>query len=131
MIGMMAIGAGAREESLRFIEQLGVRNILIDSRQAMSSGRTAAAAAIFSRTDRTRRPDSAGQYRRDRGSFRAPHACIRRACLPKPSRDVPELYGVRPSYAAIHSLQFAEGRFFDDSDDERSALSAFWAKRPK
>ena len=36
VIGMMAIGAGAREESLRFIEQLGVRNILIDSRPAMS-----------------------------------------------------------------------------------------------
>ena len=36
VIGMLSIGAGAREESLRFIEQLGVRNILIDSRQAMS-----------------------------------------------------------------------------------------------
>jgi putative ABC transport system permease protein len=44
------------------------------------------------------------------------------AALPKPSKDVPELYGVRPSYSAIHSLQFAEGRFFDDSDDDRSAL---------
>jgi len=44
------------------------------------------------------------------------------AALPKPSRDIPELYGVRPSYSAIHSLQFAEGRFFDDSDDDRSAL---------
>ena len=36
VIGMLAIGAGAREESLRFIEQLGVRNILVDSRPAMS-----------------------------------------------------------------------------------------------
>src|SRR5256885_10851311 len=36
VIGMMSIGGGAREESLRFIEQLGVRNILIDSRPAMS-----------------------------------------------------------------------------------------------
>jgi len=36
VIGMMSIGAGAREESLRFIEQLGVRNVLIDSRPAMS-----------------------------------------------------------------------------------------------
>ncbi len=36
VIGMLAIGAGAREESLRFIEQLGVRNILIDSRPATS-----------------------------------------------------------------------------------------------
>ncbi len=29
VIGMLAIGAGAKEESLRFIEQLGVRNLLI------------------------------------------------------------------------------------------------------
>jgi putative ABC transport system permease protein len=36
VIGMLAIGSGAKEESLRFIEQLGVRNILIDSRQATS-----------------------------------------------------------------------------------------------
>src|SRR5258707_2803658 len=36
VIGMLAIGAGAREESLRFIEQLGVRNVLIDSRPAAS-----------------------------------------------------------------------------------------------
>ena len=34
MIGMLAIGAGARQESLRFIEQMGVRNVLVDSRPA-------------------------------------------------------------------------------------------------
>jgi putative ABC transport system permease protein len=36
VIGMLGIGSGAKEESLRFIEQLGVRNILIDSRPATS-----------------------------------------------------------------------------------------------
>jgi len=36
VIGMLAIGSGAREESLRFIEQLGVRNILVESRPATS-----------------------------------------------------------------------------------------------
>src|ERR1700760_1145023 len=36
VIGMLAIGAGAREESLRFIEQLGVRNVLVDSRPPAS-----------------------------------------------------------------------------------------------
>ena len=37
VIGMLAIGAGAREQSLQFIEQLGVRNILVDSRPALSA----------------------------------------------------------------------------------------------
>src|ERR1700727_942839 len=36
VIGMLAIGAGAREESLRFIEQLGARNVLVESRPAAS-----------------------------------------------------------------------------------------------
>src|SRR5579859_7381333 len=38
VIGMLAIGAGARDESLRFIEQLGVRNVLVESRPATSDG---------------------------------------------------------------------------------------------
>jgi putative ABC transport system permease protein len=41
--------------------------------------------------------------------------------LPKPPRDLPELYGVRPAYSVIHSLHLAEGSFFDDSDDAASA----------
>jgi putative ABC transport system permease protein len=121
VIGMMAIGAGAREESLRFIEQLGVRNILIDSRQAMSQEEL-----------QQRRRSSPGLSERDVRILQANIDSIdllsaRRtlhpsAALPKPSKDVPELYGVRPAYSAIHSLQFAEGRFFDNSDDDRSAL---------
>jgi len=121
VIGMMAIGAGAREESLRFIELLGVRNILIDSRHAMSQEEL-----------QQRRRSSPGLSERDVRILQANIDAIevlsaRRtlhpaAALPKPSRDIPELYGVRPSYSSIHSLQFAEGRFFDNSDDDRSAL---------
>src|SRR5258708_9403220 len=37
VIGMLSIGAGAREESLQFIEKLGVRNILVESRPATSA----------------------------------------------------------------------------------------------
>src|SRR5512142_2817918 len=36
VIGMLAIGAGARQESLRFIEELGVRNLLVRSRPSGS-----------------------------------------------------------------------------------------------
>jgi putative ABC transport system permease protein len=121
VIGMMAIGAGAKEESLRFIEQLGVRNILIDSRQAMSQEEF-----------QQRRRSSPGLSERDvrilQANIDAIEALSARktlhpaGVLPKPSRDIPELYGVRPSYTAIHSLQFAEGRFFDAADDDRSSL---------
>jgi putative ABC transport system permease protein len=121
VIGMMSIGAGAREESLRFIEQLGVRNILIDSRPAMSQEEF-----------QQRRRSSPGLTDRDVRILEASIDAIetmsaRRmlhpaSVLPKPSKAMPELFGVRPSYAVIHSLQFTEGRFFDDHDDDMSSL---------
>ncbi len=120
VIGMLAIGAGAREESLRFIEQLGVRNVLIDSRPAASDEEM-----------QQRRRSSQGLNDRDVRILKAniedlETMSARRSLhparvLPKPSREVPELYGVRPAYSIIHSLRLAEGRFFDESDDAGSA----------
>jgi putative ABC transport system permease protein len=120
VIGMLAIGAGAREESLRFIEQLGVRNVLIDSRPAASDSEM-----------QQRRRSSQGLNDRDVRILKANIESLetlsaRRSLhparvLPKPSREIPELYGVRPAYSIIHSLRLAEGRFFDESDDAASA----------
>jgi putative ABC transport system permease protein len=120
VIGMLAIGSGAKEESLRFIEQLGVRNVLIDSRPTTSQEEL-----------QQRRRSSPGLSRRDVRILRANVEALetlsaRRTLhpsrvLPKPARDIPELYGVNPSYSAIHSLRLAEGKFFDESDDAASA----------
>ncbi len=120
VIGMLAIGSGAKEESLRFIEQLGVRNVLIDSRPANSQEEF-----------QQRRRSSPGLSERDVRILQAnieglETMSARRTMhparvLPKPARDVPELYGVRPAYSVIHSFHLAEGKFFDDSDDAASA----------
>ena len=120
VIGMLAIGSGAREESLRFIEQLGVRNVLIDSRPAASQQEL-----------QERRRSSPGLSERDLRILRANIESLetmsaRRTLhparvLPKPARDIPELYGVDASYSVIHSLHLAEGKFFDDSDNAASA----------
>jgi putative ABC transport system permease protein len=120
VIGMLAIGSGAKEESLRFIEQLGVRNVLIDSRPASSQEEF-----------QQRRRSSPGLSERDVRILQAnieglETMSARRVLhparvLPKPSQDMPELYGVRPSYSVIHSLHLAEGAFFSESDDAASA----------
>jgi putative ABC transport system permease protein len=120
VIGMLAIGAGAREESLRFIEQLGVRNILIDSRPTMSRDEFL-----------QRRKSSQGLTDRDVRILRAnidaiemvsPRKTLHPASLlPKPSLDLPELFGVAPTYSVIHSLRIGEGRFFSDADEAASA----------
>jgi len=120
VIGMLAIGSGAREESLRFIEQLGVRNVLIDSRPAASQQEL-----------QERRRSSPGLSERDLRILKANIESLetmsaRRTLhpgrvLPKPAREAPELYGVDPSYSTIHSLRLAEGKFFDDGDNAASA----------
>ena len=119
VIGMLAIGAEAREESLRFIEQLGVRNILVDSRPTMSRDEFM-----------QRRKSSQGLSDRDVRILQAnieaidlvsPRKTMHPASvLPKPSLDLPELYGVAPAYSIIHSLHVVEGRFFDESDEAAS-----------
>ena len=120
VIGMLSIGAGAREESLRFIEQLGVRNVLIDSRPATNDQEL-----------QQRRRSSQGLTERDMRILEAnietlevlsPRKVLQPArALPKPSRDVPALYGVRSSYATIHNLQPVEGMFFNARHEAMSA----------
>jgi putative ABC transport system permease protein len=119
VIGMLAIGAGAREESLRFIEQLGVRNVLISSRPVSSEEEL-----------QQRRRASPGLTERDVRILQAniegletlsPRRTLRPArVLPKPARESPELIGVQPSYATIHNLRLVEGRFFTNEDEAAS-----------
>jgi len=95
VIGMLAIGAGAREESLAFIEQLGVRNVLVESIPAASVQEL-----------QQRRRSSPGLSERDVRILESnvesletlsPGArCIRARVLPKPSQSIPNVYGVRP-----------------------------------
>ena len=120
VIGMLAIGAGAREESLRFIEQLGVRNVLVDSRPATNDGEL-----------QQRRRSSQGLNERDVRILQAnidsldtlsPRRVLMPSrVLPKPAKQTPEVYGVRPTFSVIHNLQTGQGRFLTAEDDARSA----------
>jgi len=120
VITMLAIGAGAREQSLEFIERLGVRNILVDSRPMMS---------VEERQQRRRA--SPGLTERDVHILEAnldslevlsPRRYLHPArVLPKPSGAVPALLGVRASYQLIHNLHVNDGRFLTSADDDASA----------
>lgn len=120
VIGMLAIGAGAREQSLQFIERLGVRNILVDSRPVTSAEEL-----------QQRRRVSPGLTERDVRILEAnvdglevlsPRRFLHPArVLPKPAGALPELLGVRASYETIHNLRVNEGRFLTAADDETSS----------
>ncbi len=120
VIGMLSIGAGAREQSLQFIERLGVRNILVDSRPAATREEL-----------QQRRRVSPGLTERDVRILESnidaletlsPRRFLHPArVLPKPSGTMPEMFGVRASYEVIHDLHPIEGRFISNEDNEASA----------
>ena len=125
VIGMLAIGAGAREESLSFIERLGVRNVLVDSIPATSPEEIAAAAALVAGADRARCADSRGQYRAL--ELLSPRRTLHPArVLPKPSQAIPKFTACGRSYATIHNLRVGEGGSFRRSDEsgERAGVRA-------
>jgi putative ABC transport system permease protein len=130
VIGMLAIGAGARQESLRFIEQLGVRNLLVESRPATSQAelqqRRRTSPGLTDRDVRILKTNI-----EDLDQISARRTMHPSRVLPKPAHDVPELYGVNATYAPIHSLQPVEGKFFDANDDEASAAVCVLGERAK
>ena len=121
VIGMLAIGAGAKDESLRFIEQLGVHNLLVESHPASSQQEL-----------QQRRRSSPGLTDSDLRILKANvdglqlisarkimHPAL---VLPKPnSNSVPDLYGVAPDYARIHDWQMEQGASFTASDNASAA----------
>jgi putative ABC transport system permease protein len=120
VVAMLSIGAGAQQEVMAFIEQLGVRNLIVEAReandyQAMQKVRKLSAGLNFQ------------DYRVIRANLEGITAATPRKrfvpakLLPKPQADAPTVYGVTPEYMQIANLQIVSGRFFDDQETESAA----------
>ncbi|MCH7747866.1 MAG: ABC transporter permease [Acidobacteria bacterium] len=120
VVAMLSIGAGAQQEVIAFIEQLGVRNVIVEAREAGDP----------QTLQRVRRL-SAGLSFRDARTIEATLVDLEAASarkrlvptrlLPRPQGDPPVVFGVAPVYAAIAGLQIADGRFFDESEARTAA----------
>lgn len=120
VIAMLSIGAGAQQEAIAFIEQLGVRNVIVEAREAGDP----------QTLQRVRRL-SAGLAFRDLRAIEATVADLKATSarkrvvptriLPRPQGDPPVVFGVPPVYAAIAGLHVANGRFFDESEAKAAA----------
>ena len=120
VIAMLSIGAGAQQQVIAFIEQLGVRNVIVEAREAGDS-----------QTLQKIRKISAGLSFQDYRSIQASVSGIEVSTarkrivptklLPKPQGDVPTVYGVAPAYARIAGLRVTRGRFFTDIEDRDRA----------
>jgi putative ABC transport system permease protein len=128
---MLAIGAGAKDESLRFIEQMGVHNVLVEAHPAGSLQEV-----------QQRRRSSPGLTQGDVRILKAnvdglelisPRKSMHpNVILPKPDLPaLPELYGVDPEYARIHDWQMQEGASFNQASNEAAAAVAVLGERAK
>src|SRR5262245_56355415 len=96
VIAMLSIGAGAQQQVIAFIQQLGVNNIIVESREA----------ADDQALQKTRKL-SAGLSFEDYRSMQAnvqgleQHTARKRVVptkvLPKPQGDVPTVFGLSPA----------------------------------
>jgi putative ABC transport system permease protein len=120
VVAMLSIGAGAQQKVMAFIEQLGVRNLIVEAKEARNE-----------QEYQKVRKNSPGLTLSDYQIIRQNVTDILEASarkrftptkiLPKPQQDTPIVYGVEPSYLDIGHLRVTEGRFFDASDNSTSA----------
>ena len=120
VVSMLSIGAGARQQVMAFIEQLGVRNLIVEAHEPNS----------FDEMQKVRKT-SPGLTFQDFRVIRSSVGGISESTarkrfepskmVPKPQRDIPVVYGVQPSYREIAGLSISAGRFFDRSETEHAA----------
>ena len=119
VLSMLSIGAGAQQRVMAFIEDLGVHNLIVESKET---------------TDRQAwakiRQQSPGLSFQDVRAMQATVAGIDAVTprkrftpnklIPKPQGDSPVVYGVQPNYVGIGSLRVTSGRFFDEEEASRA-----------
>ncbi len=120
VVAMLSIGAGAQQKVMAFIEQLGVRNLIVYAKEAPN----------WQAYQKVRRV-SPGLTLADYEVIRANLEDIQQSTprkrfapskiLPKPQQELPILYGVQPSYVQISALRVTEGRFFDTNEEQAAA----------
>ena len=120
VIAMLSIGAGARQQAMAFLEQLGVRNLIVEAREAnawdelqkmrkVSPGLTLQDYRVI-RASATNIVESTPRKR-----------FIPTKMIPKPQGDLPAVYGVDPNYRKIGNLRVSAGQFFDADENDHAA----------
>ena len=120
VVAMLSIGAGAQQKVMAFIEQLGIRNLIVYAKespnwQAFQKVRRLSPGLTLTDYDVIRKNLPDIEQGTPRKRFEPSKV------LPKPQQELPILYGVQPAYLAISGLRVTEGRFLDDFDEESAA----------
>jgi len=120
VIAMLSIGAGAQQKMIAFIEQLGVRNVIVEAResaddQTLQKVRKISPGLSFADL-RAVQANLAGLE-----AVSARKRLVPTEVRPKPQGDMPTMFGVAPEYQTIAGLRTIQGRFFDAKDNAAAA----------
>jgi putative ABC transport system permease protein len=122
VIAMLSIGAGARQQVMAFIEQMGVRNLIVEAKdyppEELQKIRKISQGLSFQDFRVVNANVSGIEESTPRKRF-TPNKM-----LPKPQRDMPVIYSVNPNYQKIMALHLVAGRFFDQGETDRGAAVA-------
>jgi putative ABC transport system permease protein len=120
VIAMLSIGAGARQQVMALIEQMGVRNVIVEAHEVSAwedwQKVRQLSLGLSLRDFRVVESNVSGLVR---GTPRKRFVPSR--MFPKPQHDMPAIYGVDPNYRQIAGLRVVQGRFFDDEENNRAA----------
>ena len=115
VLSMLSIGAGAQQQVMAFIEDLGVHNLIVEAREAPDRNTWA----------KTRQQSPGLTFRDVRvmestvpgiDSLSPRKRFIPSKLVPKPQGDAPVVYGVAANYLAIGGIRLTSGRFFSENE---------------
>lgn len=117
VVAMLSIGAGARQKVMALIEQMGVNNLIVESKETLEwqahSKMRKISAGLTLQDYRVINDDLSGIVAATPRKRLTPSKVI-----PKAQQEMPVVYGVKPSYREIAGLQIVTGQFFSDDDEQ-------------
>ena len=120
VIAMLSIGAGARQQVMAMIEQMGVRNVIVEAHEANSwedlQQVRKLSLGLTLRDFRVIQSNVAGLIQGTPRKRFTPGRMV-----PKPQHDMPVIYGVGANYQQIANLKVMQGRFFDNDENSHAA----------
>lgn len=120
VVAMLSIGAGARQKVMALIEQMGVRNLIVEAKETLEwqahSKIRRVSPGLTLQDYRVIGDDVAGIVASTPRKRLTPSKVI-----PKPQQEMPLVYGVNPDYRNIANLHLIEGTFFDQKDEDSGA----------
>ena len=123
VLSMLSIGAGAQQQMMAFITDLGVQNLIIEARevadyQAFQKVRQQSPGLTFQDLRAIQSAVPEVELVSARKRF-APNRVI-----PKPDGESPAVFGIEPTYPAIAGLRVTAGRFFTEDEAANAAAVA-------